>query len=251
MYRRAVSKNSSPAWPGRTALFLDLDGTLLEFAERPDLVEVSVELRSLLPRLANLRDGGVAIVSGRTIADLDRILAPHRFAVAGTHGSQRRDSAGIERQPSADSEGLAPARAAIEKFEAAHDGLVVEDKSISISLHYRLRPDLAAEIAALADEFEQTLTGDYVLMRGKMVIEILPAGVDKGSAIREFMNEAPFAGATPVFIGDDVTDEAGFAVVNELGGVSIKVNHGETVAGWRLDDVRAVHDWLDAVLPRD
>ncbi|MFL2546871.1 MAG: trehalose-phosphatase [Candidatus Rariloculaceae bacterium] len=97
-----MSRTSSPAWPGRRALFLDLDGTLLEFAERPDLVEVSEQLRSLLPRLANLRDVGVAIVSGRTITDLDRILAPHRFAVAGTHGSQRRDSAGVERRAGAD-----------------------------------------------------------------------------------------------------------------------------------------------------
>ena len=245
-----MDSNSLPTWPGRTALFLDLDGTLLEFAERPHLVQVSARFRSLLPRLANLQDGGVAIVSGRSIADLDDLLAPYRFAAAGVHGSERRDYQGTQLPSKSDPTALISVRAAVLRFGAAHDDLVIEDKTISIALHYRLRPDLAAEVEAFAEELEQSLPRRYALLRGKMVIEINPSGVDKGSAIRDFMTEAPFAGATPVFLGDDVTDEAGFSVVNELGGVSIKVNSGDTVAGWHLDDVDAVLDWLDTVVPK-
>jgi trehalose 6-phosphate phosphatase len=249
MYLRAVDSSSLPTWPGRTALFLDLDGTLLEFADKPHLVELSARFRGLLPRLLKLEDGGVAIVSGRSIADLDGLLAPYRFAVAGVHGSERRNYQGEQLPSKADPEALAPVRTAIERFVAEHDDLVIEDKRISIALHYRLRPDLSGAIETCIEGFSQALPAEYVLLRGKMMFEVHPAGVDKGSAIRDFMNEAPFAGATPVFIGDDVTDEAGFKVVNDLGGMSVKVNSGDTAAAWRLDDVDAVLDWLDTVVP--
>jgi len=244
-----VNSESPPGWPGRTALFLDLDGTLLEFADKPHLVELSERFRALLPRLAKFKNGGVAIVSGRSIADLDDLLAPYRFAVSGVHGSERRDYRGNRLASKADLMAIAPVRAAVESFSAAHDDLVIEDKTISIALHYRLRPDLSGEIEAFAEELGRSLPPGYVLLPGKMMIEIHPAGVDKGSAIREFMSEEPFAGSTPVFIGDDVTDEAGFRVVNELGGVSVKVNSGDTAAAWHLDDVDAVLNWLDAVVP--
>jgi len=243
-----VTENRLPDWPSRSALFLDLDGTLLEFADQPDAVEPSSRLRNVLGRLSRLEHGAVAFVSGRTIEELDRLLAPHRFALAGVHGNERRDSQGRFARSPANIAVLNEVLTVLRRFEASNAGVIVEDKTISVALHYRQRPDLGAAIERVASELTDGLPTDYELLRGSMVVEIKPAGVNKGSAIRAFMSEAPFAGRTPVFIGDDITDEAGFRVVNELGGVSIKVNSGDTVAKWYLRDVDAVLAWLEAMV---
>jgi len=238
-----------PDWPARPALFLDLDGTLLEFADEPDAVQPSARFRDLLQRLARFEPGAVAFVSGRSIETLDRLLAPHRFALAGVHGSERRSRGGRLSRPPANADALRDVRDQLERFEESNEGVIVEDKSVSLALHYRQRPDLHAAIERLAEELSESLPSEYEVLRGSMVVEIKPSGIDKGSAIREFMAEAPFADRTPVFIGDDVTDEAGFLVVNELGGVSVKVNSGDTAAQWQLPDVDAVLAWLGKVLP--
>ncbi len=242
-----MDKVSLPDWPSQAALFLDVDGTLLEFADKPHLVERPPRFLALLERLAG--ETPVAFISGRSIVDLDRILAPHQFPLAGIHGAERRNHAGQHSLTESDPEALKEPRAVINEFHSRHDGLVLEDKAVGLALHYRLRPDLEGEIHALEQQLDEMLPPGYGVMRGKMLIEVYTSSVDKGTAIREFMDEAPFAGATPVFIGDDVTDEAGFVVVNELGGVSVKVNHGDTVAQWRLGDVNAVIGWLEQVLP--
>jgi trehalose 6-phosphate phosphatase len=138
----------------------------------------------------------------------------------------------------------------VRAFAAANQGLIFEDKGASVALHYRLAPRLAAAAEAVVREAAQSAGGALQLQRGKMVFELKPAGCDKGSAIEQFMHDAPFAGRTPVFLGDDVTDEDGFGVVNRLHGHSVKVGEGPTAARWRLagpEQARAwLGDWLKA-----
>lgn len=238
-----------PPWPPRPALFLDLDGTLLEIADHPERVVPSARLRALLPALPLATDGAVALISGRRIEELDRILAPHSFVAAGVHGLQRRDGQGrmlpaaVERLPDA-------VRERVDAFVADHPGLMLEDKHVSLAVHYRARPELETEIHRFVDELQSLLPSDVEMLLGRKVVEIKPSVANKGEAIRAFMAEPPFAGRTPVFVGDDVTDEAGFRAVNELGGESIKVGQGATDAHWRLANVRAVLGWLEDVVTR-
>lgn len=236
---------TSPPWPARPALFLDLDGTLVEFAGRPHEAAPSERLRELLPRLAPATGGAVAIVSGRAIAELDRLLAPHRFAAAGIHGLEHRNAACDEIRTPGDAGTLDPARKKLDALAEQHDGLLLEDKGFAVALHFRQRPDLAPAVAQAASELDAALPTSLEVLRGKMVLEIKLAGSNKGVAIRTFMHEPPYAGRTPVFIGDDVTDEAGFEAVNAMQGVSIKVGAGPSAAHWRLDDVAAVVAWLE------
>lgn len=248
MYARAVTLQSLPPWPSRPALFLDLDGTLLEFAELPHAVETSRRYRALLQTLASLEPCAVAFVSGRPIREMDRLLAPYRFAVAGMHGNERRDAEGRLVNAAIDASELALLRTPLGAFAAGHEGTFLEDKGIGLALHYRARPELHPTVERLALSLAASLTSAFELLRGNHVVEFRPAGIDKGTAIAAFMRESPFAGRTPVFIGDDVTDEAGFELVNALGGESVKVNAGRTVAKWRLPDVDAVLGWLESCL---
>lgn len=241
----------APTWPEHPALFLDLDGTLLEFAETPDGVEITERFKALLRRLDQVEHGAVAFVSGRTIARLDELLAPHRFALAGVHGNQRRRPTGQLAPASVDPAALDPVRERLRQFAADNDGILIEDKGISLAVHYRQHPGLAAAVEQLGTDLASELTSEWETLQGNHVLEIKPAGLDKGAAIRQFMTEAPFAGRTPVFIGDDVTDEAGFRVVNELGGVSVKVNSGPTAARWHLSNVDAVLGWLESHVPNE
>jgi trehalose 6-phosphate phosphatase len=238
----------TPAVPKQSAWFLDLDGTLLELAERPAAVEPTPRFQALLRRLAALEHGAVAFVSGRSMAELDRLLRPYRFAVAAVHGVLRRTRGGSLVANDVDTAALAEVRESLETFRARHEGLLLEDKEVGLALHYRQRPDLAPAVARFAAELAIALPPAFELLNGREVVEIKSAGTDKGSAIRAFMTEAPFAGRTPIFVGDDVTDEAGFHAVNALGGVSIKVSDGESAAGWRLRDVEAVLSWLETAL---
>lgn len=236
---------TSPPWPERPALFLDLDGTLLEFAGRPHDAAPSARLRELLPSLAPATDGAVAIVSGRAIAELDRLLAPHRFAAAGVHGLEHRNGRSEDVIALGDSAELRPARALLAELAEQHEGLLLEDKHYAIALHFRERPELEPEIERAARALEAKLPPTLEILRGKMVLEVKLGGRNKGLAIHAFMHEPRFAGRTPVFVGDDVTDEAGFEAVNAMAGVSIKVGPGPTAAHWRLDDVTAVVTWLE------
>lgn len=266
-----MTETTIPEWPARPALFLDLDGTLLELAEEPDAVELPERLRKLLPRLPEATGGAVAVVSGRPIREIDRLLAPHRFALAGVHGNERRsngtadtwptgspakdvmpkDAPPRDHLPTADSGALDGVRGAMHAFQAANPGILVEDKQIGVALHYRKRSDLASAVAEFAATLEASLPPGYELLRGSMVVEIKPAGMNKGAAVRAFMREAPFAERTPVFVGDDVTDETAFKAVNSLGGVAVKVRSGASAAPWRLPNVDAVLAWLEALVDRE
>ena len=238
--------NSTPAYAANWALFLDVDGTLVEFAEHPDEVRLMPDTLRILEQLQHCLDGALALVSGRGIAALDQLFAPLRLPSAGLHGLERRDDSGELQRPPVSAEDLAPVRAAAEAFAAEHPALIVEDKEYALALHYRRQPELEPAVEALLERVLSE-TGDsprLALQRGKMVMEVKPTLATKGSAIEAFMAQPPWAGRIPVFIGDDVTDEHGFAVVNTLRGHSIKVGQEETAAGCRLCDIHQVIGWL-------
>lgn len=225
----------------RSALFLDFDGTLAELAPRPDAVVVPHDLPGLLKRLHDRLDGALAIVTGRAQVDLERLLGPLPLPAAFEHGAVRRTAAG--ETALADPVELHVPLAAAEALASRHAGLLLERKRTSMALHFRLAPALEALcVDTLAEAVRQVPS--LQLLRGKAVVEVKSARVSKGEAIRAFMQEAPFAGRQPLFAGDDVTDEAGFEVVQRLGGTGIKVGAGHTVARHRLPDPPSLRAWL-------
>jgi len=227
-----------------TALFLDVDGTLLDIESHPDDVRATPELRDLLDRLLADLEGAMALISGRTIESLDAIFAPSCYPACGAHGAEIRLAGGASttaiEHPMTDE-----ALAALENFAAAHEGIVLEHKPGGASLHYRQAPGFERQARELVQRvFEEMLTG-FRVIDGKMVLELAPVDANKGEAIDAVMAEAPFAGRRPVFIGDDTTDEDGFRVVNKLGGTAILVgSRTPTAATFALPDVAAVHQWL-------
>ncbi|MDO8770033.1 MAG: trehalose-phosphatase [Burkholderiaceae bacterium] len=230
------------------AYFLDVDGTLIHLADTPQAVVVDRPLLDLIASLHRASGGALALVSGRMISDLQSRIGMSQLPLAGLHGLERRDSAGrlwIHAAPpaakSAIKEALAPVL-------ARHPGLLLEDKGLTLALHYRLAPRLAAYVHQLMGGFVNVLGQGLELQRGKCVVEIKPAGIDKGTAVAEYLTEPPFKGRRPVFIGDDLNDEHGFAEVNRLDGISIKVGKGPSCARFRLSDVAAVHRWLGEAL---
>ncbi|MEJ2760351.1 MAG: trehalose-phosphatase [Gammaproteobacteria bacterium] len=234
----------APDW----AFFLDVDGTLLELAEKPDQVFVDAGLIRVLERLSRGTGGAVALISGRALADLDDLFAPLRPAAAGQHGIERRDHGGVVHYHHQLDGKLDRTRALLTRLAEENPGLLIEDKRYSVAIHYRGAPEKEAVVRAFLDEHMPALEKDFHLQEGKMVFEIKPSGRDKGVAIGEFMQEAPFLGRTPVFIGDDVTDEDGFATVNGLHGHSIRVGDGMTAARRFLPGPRAVLTMLNDYL---
>jgi trehalose 6-phosphate phosphatase len=227
------------------AYFLDIDGTLVDFADSPAAVKIGSTLPALVDALYESSGGAVALITGRSIADADRLFARRRLPIAGQHGHERRSAGGEVTRHEVSAKALDPARAALTLIVARHRQLLLEDKGLTLALHYRRAPSLASLAHRAMHAVQGSLGDQYCVHRGKYVVELAPAGKDKGRAIRAFMREVPFRGKPPVFIGDDVTDEHGFAMVNQLGGESIKVGPGPTVAKWRLPSVPAVLAWLE------
>jgi trehalose 6-phosphate phosphatase len=190
----------------------------------------------------------VAIISGRALARIDELFKPLMLPAAGQHGVERRDAKGVRHRHRFPANVLRPVAVGMRSFAAQHRGLVFEDKGASVALHYRKAPQLASAVQAAVRQAAEPLGEAVEVQDGKMVVELKPAGCDKGKAIAQFMEEAPFSGRTPVFLGDDVTDEYGFRVVNALGGHTIKVGEGESAARWRLDSPSAVRAWLQGWL---
>ena len=228
------------------ALFLDVDGTLLEIAATPQAVSVSDDLRERLRTLAQAGGGAVALVSGRAIMDLDALFAPLRLPSAGLHGFERRGASGEYcRRPLPAAAALEAARVAMLDLARRHTGLLVEDKRFALALHYRKAPHLEDTVVKAMEDVAAGLGQELELQHGKMVVELRPVGATKAEAVAAFMAEAPFAGRLPVFIGDDLTDEPAFELVNRLGGLSVVVSATRpSAARARLADVTAVHDWL-------
>lgn len=234
---------AAPDW----ALFCDVDGTLLDIAETPDAVRVSERLRRAIERVARCLDGAVALISGRRIEDLDRLFAPLRLPTAGLHGLERRDGAGRTRLL-AEANEMEPLRPALRDFAEATPGILLEDKGATLALHYRGAPARAAEARALVTQLTAGRLDHLRVLDGKMVIEIKPRIAHKGEAIAAFLDEPPFRGRRPVFLGDDVTDEDGFRVVNDLGGVTVRVGaHEPTEARYHLANVDAVLVWIETL----
>jgi trehalose 6-phosphate phosphatase len=226
------------------ALFLDFDGTLVELADAPDAIAVPLGLKPLLDRLAERLEGRLAIVSGRAIDDLQRHLGPSAAVLSGSHGAELRYADGRCVPVSAPA-GLAGAREEIRRFAAGTTGLLVEDKPTGVALHFRLAPEREPAVGA----FLEDLAGrsGLALQHGKMVAELRPEGADKGAALRGLMAEPPFAGARPVFVGDDLTDEHAFAAAASLGGEGVLVGAPRpSAARWRLAGVAEVTSWLEA-----
>ena len=229
----------------RPALFLDMDGVLAPLEPKPGDVGPVSRRTALLRRLVERLDGRVAVVSGRTLAEIDRIAEAASPAASGVHGLERRRPDGsLERaEPHP---GVRQAVTAFDHFAADRPGMIVEDKGMSAGLHYRGAQGFAAEAAALARRLASE-TG-LTLQAGDLGVELKTPGTSKGTAVRAFMAEAPFAGGLPVMVGDDLTDEDGFEAAAALGGFGVLVGpERATAARYRLEDVEAVLGWLEGI----
>lgn len=228
------------------SLFLDLDGTLAPFASYPDGVAPETERNAILRDLAVRLDGRVAIISGRSIEDIDRIVEGAVVSVAGCHGLERRD-ARLDRRNAPPHRGLSQARSELHAFADKFPGILIEEKPLSVAFHFRNNPAFETTATVFAEDLARR-TG-LTLQTGAMVVEFLTPGMDKGKALRAFMIEPPFAGSIPLFVGDDLTDENGFRAVNALGGMGVLVGPPRaTLARYRLDSVDEVLAWLEAGL---
>ncbi|HEX7789425.1 MAG TPA: trehalose-phosphatase [Afipia sp.] len=236
----------------RTALLLDIDGTLLELAPTPRDVVVPPKLGATLQALHERLDGALALVSGRSLTDIDVIFAPLQFPAIGGHGAEMRLSAESEavasHAPPMDNE-LKRRFIAVSKLSP---GIIYEDKGYSVALHYRLAPEFESAIYGAVSAIRADLPQASIdILPGKFVCEIKHAGFTKATGVRELMGNAPFAGRSPIFIGDDVTDESVFAIMPSFRGVSFSVGrraHGVNGQFGAPKDVRA---WLAHLLDEE
>ncbi|GAB1576575.1 trehalose-phosphatase [Bordetella petrii] len=230
--------------PGRVALFLDLDGTLAEIRPDPGLVAIPRATLDILARLDQALDGALAILSGRPGVDLDRLLQPLALPYAAGHGAEWRGRDGrVMRTPSP--AGLPAVQAALQAQVEQWPGVWIEPKGHGMAVHFRAAPEYGGRVEAAVREAAGRHPLDLDVQPGKMVFELRPRGVDKGQALRRFMQDAPYAGRTPVAVGDDLTDEAAFIAARQAGGFGIKIGAGPSAAPWRLDDPRALARWLE------
>lgn len=236
------------------AYFLDVDGTLIEIADRPEAVHVPDSLIALLGEMQATVGGACALVSGRPLDEIDRLFAPLRLPVSGLHGLEWRDGQGQVRRlsgirPGSDEadalrRALDSARRALGNLLVDNPALSLEDKGATLALHYRAAPGLEHHVIAATDSIVSE-NPSLVAQRGKMVVELKPAGIDKGLAVHRYMADPPFRGRHPVFLGDDLTDEFGFAAVNETGGLSVCIgDRMPSCAQRRLASVSDAHRWL-------
>jgi trehalose 6-phosphate phosphatase len=223
--------------------FFDFDGTLTEIAETPNLVIVEDRARQALESLIQTSAGAVAIVTGREIDAIDTFLAPLKLPVAGVHGYERRNGETTISADASEGSAVRSFERILKSFVDHNPGLLLERKRGALALHYRLRPELETLCLSLVEDVASRLP-DVVLTRGKKVIETRLHKATKGTAINDFLMEPPFLGRVPFFAGDDVTDEDAFTAVNSLGGISIKVGPGDSVARSRVGTVDEFLTWL-------
>lgn len=240
-----ASPNRFPAPPhlsGDHALFLDVDGTLLEFQDDPSAVALPEGGLDTVLRLSERLGGALALISGRPLSELDAVFTPHALPAAGMHGQELRGAPDSARAVPV--QALEALRREATILSHRYPGVRVENKHSNIALHWRAAPAAADALQALAARHLPDLPG-YRLQPGNQVIELVPDDVDKGRAMRRLLEAPPFAGRRPVFVGDDLTDEYGFAAANALGGWSVLVGRrANSHAMYALPDVSAVHAWL-------
>lgn len=208
--------------PARYALFLDIDGTLIDIADKPDGISVPPDLPDTLQQVSQMLGGALALVTGRALSYADTLFGAYRFPIAGLHGAERRSSSGsVERiEPGSHFPAL---KRRIADEARQWPGVLVEDKGLAVAAHYRQAPEYQQQVEAVMTRYAELAGSDYALQRGKMVLEIRPAKASKGEAVRAFLSHPPFEGRFPIAVGDDITDEAMFKVANELGGHSIRI----------------------------
>jgi trehalose 6-phosphate phosphatase len=234
----------TPPVKKNSALFLDIDGTLLDMARTPEAVVVPVELRLTLARLHDALDGALAFVSGRSLSTIDQLFMPLRTAAVGCHGAEMRGDDGILRllsDPVPD-----PVRAIFRELTDSHPGTLLEDKIYALSLHYRLAPEAKAPLEAAMERYAPAFARENVaIQHGKSVIDARMRGVDKGVGVRALMQLPPFRGRTPVFGGDDTTDMDVFHILPELGGQGFSVGRAFEGADYEFSSPGAVRQWLN------
>jgi trehalose 6-phosphate phosphatase len=224
-------------------LFLDVDGTLIELTDSPFDTYADAELKALLAEVAERLGGALALVSGRSIEYLDALFAPLRLPAAGLHGVERRKATGIMHGASFVDAQLDPARVALDALVKAHPGTLLEDKGRTVAVHFRMAPQVESIVRDTVAAVASQLSSNYHIQEGSMMLEIKPRGFTKDSAIKAFMQEPPFSGRKPVFVGDDLTDQDAFKAVENQRGISIAV--GDRVHGqYRIENPAAVRAWL-------
>jgi trehalose 6-phosphate phosphatase len=235
---------------GAWAVFLDVDGTILEIASTPQDVYVPASLKILLNELYMRLDGALALITGRSIADLDRLLSPLQCCAAGIHGCERRESSGCILHAGIDPRALDGARERLSQLVRRCPQLLLEDKGAALAVHFRRALHLQVIVRETLTGIVEEVGPQFMLQPGKCVLEIRPSRSTKGSAIDDFMRLPPFCGKVPVFIGDDFTDEEGFAYVNRRGGISIRVGSpAVTLAQYWLQDVTDATSFLRGIPP--
>lgn len=208
--------------PDAWALFLDIDGTLVDIAPSPDAIVVPPDLPGHLVALSRRLNGALALVTGRALPYADKLFQPYELPVAGLHGAERRLVDGSVDAVTATS-AFEEVKAALAAAAGQWPGVLVEDKGAAVAAHYRQAPEWRDEVEKAMEFYLLQAGSDFTLQRGKMVFEIRPARANKGSAVQSYLEEAPFRGRRPIAIGDDVTDEDMFRIVNRMGGHSIRI----------------------------
>lgn len=227
----------------RAAFFLDFDGTLIDIAATPDGVHVPGDLGALLNSLSARADGALALVSGRSAADVAGHLAEFDDPIVGGHGAEWRQGGDIRPRIDVDAADLEALRDAAHRFATDHAALLVEEKPTGVVLHYRAAPDLGATVTEKSQHLAEASAG-FEAHPAKMAVELRPRGVGKDLAVADLMASAPFKGRVPVVIGDDTTDEPAMDWAQRHGGLAIKVGSGDSVAAHRLPDPSAVRQLL-------
>jgi len=233
----------------KVALLLDIDGTLLDIALTPHDVRVPSSLRKTLAKLQDYTGGALALVSGRSLSDIDLIFSPLQLSAVGGHGAE------IRPEPNGHVNGAQPPRLQKEirrrfaDIARISEGIIVEDKEYSVALHYRLAPDKQRAIEdAVATICADLPPNSVELLGGKAVIEIKKVGFNKGTALRDLMSHPPFSGRRPIFVGDDKTDEAAFAVMPEFDGIAISVGRMVPGVAERFEAPSDVRRWLERLV---
>lgn len=244
---RLPGRTAPPIPTAPVALFLDFDGTVVDFAATPDAVAPDPGLTAQLKALHDVLEGAIAIVSGRPIVALDQLLCPLKLPMAGIHGLERRTAAGSLHPAPPGAAWLASMRTELARFVSVRPGLLLEDKGVSLALHFRQAPHHEAAAHALVDALLGSLAADAKVIRGNAVVEVCPAGCDKALALEAFLMEAPFAGRRPVYLGDDTNDLGAMRMAEDRGGLAIAV--GDRIeARWRLPEPADVRAWLGALI---